>query len=280
MTCIDQTPWSLNVFYEPEYRFAVPLDEDHYLVSCQAGNALLVVHRHSGNVKAALRNQFNKPQAMAVSKDGGTVYVVDRFNHCVHVLRRPVKEVWALLKVRVLGGPGVLNQPVGVALDEDGGRLYVADNENHRIAVFSTETGELVDTIGGGHGGGEGELFCPCGVALYKGLLLVAEWGNGRLSVFRDGKWVHTVGGLPHAHDVVVDDDRVHVACYFEKRVRSFHLAVDDDRQLAVVVQERPRDLERPPTSLFVQGGGVWAVTATRILEVPPGQADVSVDSA
>jgi DNA-binding beta-propeller fold protein YncE len=274
MTSIEPTPWSLNVFYEPEYRFAVPLDEDHYLVSCQASNALLVVRRHSGNVKVALRNQFNKPQAMAVSSDGTMVYVVDRFNHCVHVLRRPVKEVWNLFKVRVLGGPGILNQPVGVALDEDGGRLYVADNENHRIAVFSTESGELVESLGDGYGKEVGQLFCPCGVALYKGLVVVAEWGNGRLSVFCDGKAVNVIEGTPHAHDVVVDGDRIHVACYFEKRVRSFHLAVDEDRQLVVVVQEPPRDLERPPTSLLMEGDVLRTVTATQILTVGP--ADVS----
>jgi DNA-binding beta-propeller fold protein YncE len=252
----------MNVYTDPEFRFATRLADDRLLISCQATNRVLVADP-TGTVTGAIAAEFNMPQDIAVATNG-VIFVVDRYNHCVKVL-----DDFAIggdfVRNRDIG-TGELNQPVGIATH--GGEIFVADNENHRIAVFNHATGKLVDTIGKGFGQGPGQLFCPCGVALYHDLVIVAEWGNGRLQVFRDGKSVLIVNGIPHAHHVTVDPDgNVYVAQYSHKRVRRIKIDINKEGGApSFIIDDTFTQLDHSPCGLFWDDGKVVAVTKTKLI--------------
>jgi DNA-binding beta-propeller fold protein YncE len=263
-----------NVFTEPEFRFTATLPNGQRIVSCQASNRLLVTDP-DGNVVSAAEADFKMPQGIVVSKelftDGGVPYVnafvVDRYGGCVKVFKKLAADGAPLVYERSFG-EGMLNQPVGIAMDHERGELYVADNENHRVVAFRTD-GAFLLTLGRGYGQESGQMFCPCGVALYRGMILVAEWGNGRLQVFREGKPYIAIGGMPHAHDVVVSDKgEVFLALYSHKAVQRFKITFSDDGSPCFeIVLDRVR-LEHNPTSLFFEGDGkLGVVTSARLLK-------------
>jgi DNA-binding beta-propeller fold protein YncE len=266
----------MNIFTEPEFRFTAALSSGQRVVSCQATNTLILTEA-DGSVVNTRKADFNMPQGIAVSSDHAevgsviprlyvSVFVVDRYNGCVKVFKR-LSGSQDLLYERSFG-EGMLNQPVGIAINRDAGLLYVADNENHRIAVF-TEGGEFVEALGRGYGQEPGQLFCPCGVALYKGLVIVAEWGNGRIQVFRDGAPFIAIGGMPHAHDVVVGDDgEVFLALYSHKAVQRFKITFNDDGSPCFEIVLDRVQLEHNPTSLFLGNDGkLGVVTKTKLLK-------------
>jgi tripartite motif-containing protein 2/3/tripartite motif-containing protein 71 len=125
-----------------------------------------------------------------------------------------------------------MNQPVGIAISPLNHRIYVADNENHRVLVLSEEGGYRGDIGGVTHGTAPGHFFCPCGVALFNHpvhgeLLIVSEWGGGRVQVIRvtDGSLFALYGGVSHAHDVVVDSEGiVYVTEYSSRKIKKFSL--------------------------------------------------------
>jgi hypothetical protein len=56
-------------------------------------------------------------------------------------------------------------------------------------------------------------------------LLIVSEWGGGRVQVFRDGSLFALYGGVSHAHDVVVDSEGVvYVTEYSSRKIKKFSL--------------------------------------------------------
>ena len=249
----------MNVFQKPDLRFAARLPDNRLLVSCQKTNSILVTDA-DGKVQDSILADFNKPQDISVDKVTGEIYVTDRYNHCVKVFDRDFKPLRTF-------GAGQLNQPVGIAVGRDN-QVYVADNENHRIAVFSTN-GTLMTTIGQGFGHKENQLFCPCGVAVYKDLVIVAEWGNGRLQIFRDGQSVLVIGGIGHAHHVIVDPNgRIYVAQYSDKKIRIFNIFTNLDRSLGFTVNEDGVDIDDNPCGLFYDNGKLGVVTKTRLMHV------------
>ena len=268
----------MNVFASPELRFTAALPNGQRIVSCQASNRLLVTDA-KGDVVSAEEADFRMPQGIAVSKERAeincgvslpyvSVYVVDRYNGCVKAFKKYTPDGAPLMYERSFG-EGLLNQPVGIALDHERDELYVADNENHRVAVFGAASGEFVRALGRGYGQEPGQLFCPCGVALYKGLVLVAEWGNGRLHVFRDDKPYIAIGGMPHAHDVAVNDKgEAFLALYSHKAVQRFRITFSDDGAPCLEIVLERVALEHNPTSLFFDGdGGLGVVTSARLLK-------------
>jgi NHL repeat len=115
------------------------------------------------------------------------------------------------------GASGELDAATGLAVDTDG-LLYVGEARNHRISVFNQQGGFVrafgkdvapnVEGTGfevcgefeackqGEQGGGSGELNEPNGLAIdAAGLLLVAEFGNNRVSVYtREGDFLRAFG--------------------------------------------------------------------------------------
>ena len=250
----------MNIFDTPEFRFAAPYRDGKLLVTSKSSNSLVFADR-GGEAVGGLMGDFAQPDGIAYDEASGRVYVVDRYHHCVKVFDEKI------VMESVIGNELILNQPVGIALD--GNRIYVADNENHRVAVFDKE-GNLVDSIGSGYGSGYGEMFCPCGVAIYNGLLIVAEWGGGRVQIFKDGNEILIKEGFPHAHDVKVDKDGVvHVAVYSAKQVRSFKI-LGIDGEVVTTGEEKTIQLDVEPTSLFIQpdDGKLGIVTRTKLIRV------------
>ena len=258
----------MSVFTEPEYRFTTALQNGKRLVTCQASNSLLVTDA-DGSISAVVKAEFQMPQGVVESKASGDIFVVDRYAGCVKVFRPFDSEQDILTSHYRTIGAGTLNQPVGIAIDHERDELYVADNENHRIAAFKTD-GTFLLTLGRGYGQELGQLFCPCGVAFYKNIVVVAEWGNGRLQVFKDGKSIVAIGGMPHAHDVAVNDKgEGFLALYSHKAVQRFRITLNDDGYPCIEFDwggDRI-SLEHNPTSLFFdEDGTLGVVTKTKLL--------------
>ncbi len=123
---------------------------------------------------------FDGPQGMALSADGGTLYVADTGNHAVRALDLGARTVATLAGT----GEQAANYPPlpgafpGVALSSpwdlarDGSRLYVAMAGSHQIWVIDLERGVAEPAAGSGREGvadgdaEEAELAQPSGLVL------------------------------------------------------------------------------------------------------------------
>lgn len=91
------------------------------------------------------------------------------------------------------------NSPRGITADDEG-NLYIADTLNHVIRKMTPEG--MVSTYAGGIGGyQDGDLsaarFCePSGICWDQGILYVADTGNQRIRMIKDGR-VTTISGNP-----------------------------------------------------------------------------------
>ena len=99
---------------------------------------------YSGDNGMATSAQLNYPQAVAVSRSGGSVYIVDYFNHMIRV----VDSAGIITTFAGTGQPGYsgdgdaatsaqLNYPASVAADLSGS-LYIADSGNNMIRMVDT----------------------------------------------------------------------------------------------------------------------------------------------
>lgn len=219
-----------NIFnsnFESDFRFFVRLHDGRGLLSCHSLNVVLVVNGN-GDVMGRISEGICKPEGIAVNSKG-FIHVVDRHKNCIHVFDKNLSLQRSICMNN--NDPGPMNQPVGIAISGVDDRIYVADNENHRVLVLSAE-GEHVFTFGsGGYGTAPGRFFCPCGVAIFNHpvhgeLVIVSEWGGGRVQVFRvTGTLFALYGGVSHAHDVVVDSDGiVYVSEYSTRRIKRISL--------------------------------------------------------
>ena len=123
---------------------------------------------------------FDGPQGMALSADGGTLYVADTGNHAVRALDLAARTVRTLAGTgdqapnyppRAGAIPGVaLSSPWDLALD--GSRLYVAMAGSHQIWAIDLDAGIAGPAAGSGREGvvdgepEEAQLAQPSGLAL------------------------------------------------------------------------------------------------------------------
>ena len=212
-----------------DWRFFTHLPDGRALVSCHARNAVIVVNS-AGDEVERLDAEFSKPEGIAVQSNGN-ILVVDRFNHAIRVFDRDLKQLRSI--VTEFQEPGRLNQPVGIAVNPSDDSIWVADNENHRVLHLDSR-GVFISTLGKGYGYEPGYMFCPCGVALFTHLhhgvlIIVSEWGGGRVQVFRaDGSVFGVYGGVCHAHHVVVDaEGYIYVSEYATRKIKKFSLDGD-----------------------------------------------------
>jgi DNA-binding beta-propeller fold protein YncE len=89
---------------------------------------------------AALQAQFYFPSGLAISPNGGAIYVADQYNHRIRMIRDG--------QVTTVAGSGVqeyadgaalqaqFNNPTGLAISSNGDAIYVADQNNDRIRMI------------------------------------------------------------------------------------------------------------------------------------------------
>lgn len=119
-----------------------------------------------------------RPQTLATSPDGG-FYAA--FVQGAEV-RRYSRDGRLLATWKLAGEPPRPAWPSGLAVD--GGEVLVVDRQASRILALSS-SGEVVG-VGSRRGWTAGELMAPAGIAsLGDGRVVVADFGNGRLQVFR-----------------------------------------------------------------------------------------------
>jgi DNA-binding beta-propeller fold protein YncE len=104
---------------------------------------------HNGNPEPA--------GGIAVSADGGTVYVADGESHAVYAVDAGSGDVSVLAgEVESIGaddGPAPDARfwyPTDVTLDPSTGTLYVADTNNHRIRAIDLGSGQVSTVVGTG----------------------------------------------------------------------------------------------------------------------------------
>ena len=121
---------------------------------------------------------LNNPQGIAVSSDGGTIYVSDTYNEVIRkiVFASDGSATMSTLAVTVgiwgsadgTGPAANFADPMGIALDASG-NLYVVDSESYRIRKI-TAAG-VVTTLAGGYGyangtGSAAGFYGPTGITV------------------------------------------------------------------------------------------------------------------
>jgi len=151
---------------------------------------------------------LSRPHDLALSADGGLLYVADLGNHAVTVLDAKTLAIAGAI------GKGELSAPHDVHVDRSG-RLLVADTGNSRIAVYSVSgaEGRLVGEIRDGISGPEGVAEAA------DGTIYVVNTPLDNVIALREGKKILQAGGTGkkdnqynRPHDVEVDaKGNVHV---------------------------------------------------------------------
>ncbi|XP_003391528.2 PREDICTED: E3 ubiquitin-protein ligase TRIM71-like [Amphimedon queenslandica] len=119
-------------------------------------------------------------------------------------------------------GNGQFDCPWGLLLVGD--RLYVSDDNLHCVQYFSATTGQYIGQFGS-EGNGNGQFSRPFGMSTDgKGNILVAEYGNRRVQVFKeDGTFVQAIHCDGSATDVAVDNEgKIHVTIQSQHHVQVF----------------------------------------------------------
>lgn len=183
--------------------------------------------------------QMRLAAGIALSNDGGKVYVTDEYNHRVNIFSADFddeKDTANSTFIRAFGAlgsePGEFNGPSGIAVDADD-NLYITDQNNHRVQKVTPDGRPLLSF--GSEGSGDGELDMPWGICIAPdGSIFVADWRNDRIQQFSaDGEFIATFGE-PGGGDgqfsrpagVAVDaDGNIYVADWGNERVQA--LAAD-----------------------------------------------------
>ncbi len=128
---------------------------------------------------------FNQPWAVAVSPDGGFVYVADTWNHRIQKFTAtgtPLTMWGTSLYDPTTNGSFGIWGPRGIAVNAQG-RVFVADTGNKRILVYDAD-GNFILQIGS-EGLSIGQFEEPVGLAFDpRGYLYVADTWNQRVQVF------------------------------------------------------------------------------------------------
>ena len=170
--------------------FILVSDESHSIqkISMDGDRVASVGEKGSG------RQQYIRPNGIAISPITGQVYIADSGNHRIQVLNPDLTFSRSFGKKGSANGQFII--PNDIAIDSQG-LVYVADSYNHRIQKF-TPNGRFVAQFGT-FGSGPGQLNRPCGITIDTagtGLVYVSEAGNDRVSVFTsDGVFVSSFGG-------------------------------------------------------------------------------------
>jgi uncharacterized protein (TIGR03437 family) len=175
-----------------------------------------LIHNLVGTGVAGLGSEGMPPTQTTLSEPygvcsgrGGTLFVVDTFNHRVlEAAPQPLVVTAAGNGSRGDAGDGglarlaQLNQPSACALDS-AGNLFIADTSNHRIRKVdpSGTISTVVGTGAAGFSGDEGpaiaaSIYAPRGVVVDdNGDIFIADTGNNRVRQVTPDGLIHTIAG-------------------------------------------------------------------------------------
>ncbi|MBM4113131.1 MAG: hypothetical protein FJ253_07120, partial [Phycisphaerae bacterium] len=152
------------------------------------GDRLQIVRRDGAPLRAvgpvskdpAEATLFERPQSLALSRDGRELFVVDSCNHRIQVLDAATGD-----RIRILGragsGPGELSYPWAVVLLPDDS-LLIAEQGNSRLQRLDPRDGSSLALLGG-RGRDPGRLDRPWALDLDLAAdrVVIADTGNNRL---------------------------------------------------------------------------------------------------
>lgn len=193
-----------------------------------------------------LRRGYTNPVALAVSPDGGLVYVVDRgdlesSDHKVVAYSVDGKE---LFRLGPRGdGPGKFNIPLAATVAEDN-TLYVADTGNFRVQAFDG-AGKFKFEFGS-PGVMPGNFSRPRSIAVDpNGNIYVGDSGFSNVQIFNSkGNVLMPLGGLNRdpgpgnyallAGIAVDEDSRLYITDHYFKKIEVF-LPISEEEGLSLV---------------------------------------------
>jgi sugar lactone lactonase YvrE len=160
------------------------------------GKILLTLGKRGAPGDDTSRDQFNRPNAVAIAPNGD-IYVSDGY-----VNARVVHFTKEGKFVRIIGGtkgtaPGQLQLPHGVVLDSKG-RIIISDSDNKRLSVFDKD-GKFVEMWPVPSRGGS--------LITADDTVYVSEVSNGTITIIKEGKVLDSITGLGRPHWVGLDTD-------------------------------------------------------------------------
>ncbi|MDD5731856.1 MAG: PKD domain-containing protein [Patescibacteria group bacterium] len=121
----------------------------------------------------------NRPGALAATRDGSTVFVMDLSTQTVYAYAYPS---CTLIGTYIVGGGGA------IAVDEVLGRLYAYDGMTGFIKIFDIIGQNVIGILGLGPGTGNGHYSAVPGMAIGQGgKIFVLDNGNNIVQVFSPG---------------------------------------------------------------------------------------------
>lgn len=180
--------------------------------------------------------EFNQPYDVAVTPNGGFIYVSDSGNHRI---QKFASNGQFLAKIGQAGNAvGQLSTPKGITFCSDG-NIYVADSANNRLAIIRADT--VIDTIGE-QGNGPTQFQNPTNVSGDSTGIYVADYGNDRIVALslpnRDtneyaSRWVSTGAmALSQATSVAAAatlvEDRIYIADTGNNQIQKVRLPKPD----------------------------------------------------
>ena len=133
----------------------------------------------SYGTKGSGDGQLDFPMGLALSADGGTLYVADWGNRRVVAL--DAKSLQFKFAFTHKSSEGAI-EPCGVACGS--GEVFVADQNAHQVQVFSATDGTHVRSLGE-NGTKPGQFKSPSGIVVLRGVLFVAEYVGQRVQALQ-----------------------------------------------------------------------------------------------
>eukprot|EP00455_Lapot_gusevi_P018034 TRINITY_DN19767_c0_g1_i1.p1 TRINITY_DN19767_c0_g1~~TRINITY_DN19767_c0_g1_i1.p1 ORF type:complete len:300 (-),score=23.23 TRINITY_DN19767_c0_g1_i1:28-927(-) len=160
------------------------------------------VFNHSGSVTGTNSSSlssptplFSHPYGIAFSPSHDRIFIADKSNHRVVVLRRidgSLEASWGSQ------GDGLnhFKFPCGLAVSASNNLLYVSDQYNHCVKGLRLTDGAFLQVLGSGKGNGPDQMNGPYGVAVDEKYVYIADTGNHRVLVYNqsDGRAVQQLG--------------------------------------------------------------------------------------